>query len=95
MVLCFVLLPLVPLAAILALPDRVPSVWLDPIAVFVYAAVGVALISGAISFAARRTAWRAVAYAVTTGALSVVPVGVLIAIAFEINCGGDRLYEDC
>jgi hypothetical protein len=95
MVLCVALLPLVSLAVLLALPDRVSTVLLDPIAVFVYAAVGVSLISGEISFEARRTVWPALAYAVVTGVLSIVPVAVLLVSVLTINYGDGDMSGAC
>jgi hypothetical protein len=80
---------------LLAQPDRVPTVWLDPIAVFAYSAVGVALISGAISFGFRRTTWPAVASAVATAALSIIPVVVLITTLFVTNCSGGDTSGVC
>ena len=91
--LCFVVLPLLPLVALLLLPEgNAPHVLLDPIAVFVYAVIVGSLISAAI--ASGRGNVAVVVYAVTTCALSFLPVAFLIARTLVVHCG-DNTFGAC
>jgi hypothetical protein len=62
------------------------------LAAFICAATVAALTSGAIGYHPRRSPVAFVAYAVTTGALAALSIGVLIALVIAIECGDS---SDC
>jgi hypothetical protein len=89
--LCFVALPLLPVAVGLMLATWVSEsdvVWGG----FICAATVAALTSGAIGYRPRRSPVAFVAYAAATGALAALSVGVLIALLIAIACGDS---SDC
>ena len=88
---CFVALPLLPVAVGLMLATSVNAddvVW----GAFICVATVAALTSGAIGYRSRQNPVAFVAYAVTTGALAAISVGVLIALFIAIECGDS---SDC
>jgi predicted permease len=80
---------MVPLFVLLLMPDRQPTVWLDPIAVVVYSSAAVALMSAVIAYRSRKNVAIAAGYAVATGVLSVISVLLVLVIVLGLSCGGD------
>jgi hypothetical protein len=85
----------VALAALLLVPAGHIAVVQDRIVVIVFAAVVAAVGSGVLGFRVRRNPFAAVGYALATEALTIVPVAVLIALLFEINCGDGDTSGAC
>jgi hypothetical protein len=88
---CFVALPLLPVAVVLVL-----TMWLNAsdfvLGAFICAATVSALMSGGIGYRPRRSPVAFVAYAVTTGALAALSIGLAIAFLITIACGDS---SDC
>jgi hypothetical protein len=88
LVVCFVVLPLLPLVALFLSPSEDVPIVRDRIAVCVIAALVAAVISGVV---ASRAGWRPASVllcSLTTGALTIVPIAVWIVTIFETECGG-------
>ena len=84
---CFVVLPLLPVAAVLLLFAAGFDLQGDAQkGVFVCVGVACALISGALGYRPRRSGAAVLGYAVTTGALSVISFGVLVVLLVVVVC---------
>jgi hypothetical protein len=91
---CFVVLPLVPFAAVALFALEGPA-WQDigsQNGVLVGAIIGVALAAGVIGYRPRQNPLAGVGYAVTTGALSVGAFYLLLVLWLIAACDGS---SDC
>jgi hypothetical protein len=68
---------------------------IEPVGIAAFAIAVAVAFSAAVALLARRSPFVIVLYGAATGALAFVVLAVALAVALEINCGGDRLYEDC
>ena len=74
-------LPFVPLLALLLVPDLQPSEWLDQLVVFIVAVTAAGVTAAAIAYVDGLRFVGAARYAVITAALCCLPITVVVLIA--------------
>jgi hypothetical protein len=86
LVICFLVLPLVPLATLIVTPEGHIPVVRDRIIVISLVGVGSAVVSGVLGYRARGNPAAGLLYAVATAALSIVSIVLFIGVLFAVHC---------